>query len=127
MWGSMRSSLLKHMLSASTSVRWTNGAASCSLALRDTFSLSARTACAPEMVSAHHAGALWAAASGFWALAPALVPEMMSSLLLTGKSKHAGKNKRWPKKANHGARPCSHVGRRQRAAAKGRYTYQPKR
>lgn len=30
-----------------------------------------------------------------------------------------GKNSRWPKKANHGARPCSHIMRRLRT--KGSY------
>jgi hypothetical protein len=56
-----------------------------------------------------------------------LLPGLMPSLLLTGKSKWSGKNKRHPKAANHGSRPASHIGRRQRAAAKGRYQYQPKR
>ena len=51
-----------------------------------------------------------------WTLLPDLIPH----ILLVGKRTSAGKNKRYPSKANHGSRPCSHVGRRQRAAAKGR-------
>ena len=49
-----------------------------------------------------------------------LLPDLMPSLLLVGKKSHRGKNKRKPKRANHGALPCSHVMRRQRAAAMGR-------
>ena len=56
-----------------------------------------------------------------------LLPELMPSIVLTGKKKHHGKNKRYPKAANHGARPCSHIGRKQRAAAEGRWKYNPKR
>ena len=51
-----------------------------------------------------------------WTLLPSLIP----NILLAGKSKWTGKNKRYPNKANHGAKPCSHVGRKQRQAAKGR-------
>ena len=51
-----------------------------------------------------------------WTVLPGLIP----SILLIGKKKHHGKNKRMPKKSNHGALPCSHVMRRRRAAALGR-------
>ncbi|KAL1514835.1 hypothetical protein AB1Y20_003920 [Prymnesium parvum] len=45
-----------------------------------------------------------------WTLADdAALPAL---LLMTGKRKSAGKNKRIPKPANHGSRPCNHVGRR---------------
>uniref|UniRef100_A0A7S2NGJ0 Uncharacterized protein n=1 Tax=Haptolina brevifila TaxID=156173 RepID=A0A7S2NGJ0_9EUKA len=56
-----------------------------------------------------------------------LLPNLIPAILLTGKGKSSGKSKRMPKPANHGSRPCNHVGRRQRAAARGRYKYQPKR
>jgi hypothetical protein len=56
-----------------------------------------------------------------------LLAGLIPSLLLTGKRKTSGKSKRFPKPANHGARPCNHVGRRQRAAAIGNVRYQPKR
>lgn len=56
-----------------------------------------------------------------------LLGGLIPSLLLTGKRKTSGKSKRFPKPANHGARPCNHVGRRQRAAAIGNVRYQPKR
>ena len=62
------------------------------------------------------AAALLPALTAAWTLVPDLVP----SLLHVGKGKHHGKNKRMPKKANHGARPCSHVMRRRRAAVIGR-------
>ena len=52
--------------------------------------------------------------------------DLMPSLLLTGRGKWAGKNKRIPKKANHGARPCNHVGRRQRQAAAGKFRFRAK-
>lgn len=68
-----------------------------------------------------HAGAttlLPALAITAWSVLPDLIP----SILLVGKGTHRGKNKRPPKKANHGARPCSHVGRRQRKAAAGKLT-----
>jgi len=69
--------------------------------------------------------------------APQLLPALVAvstllpgivwdGLLLTGKGKYTGKNKRHPKKCNHGARPCSHIARRQRAAADGRTKYKPK-
>jgi hypothetical protein len=58
-----------------------------------------------------------------WTLLPSLVP----AVVFIGKAKHRGKNKRPPKPANHGSRPCSHVGRRQRAAARGRFKFNPKR
>lgn len=61
-----------------------------------------------------------------WTLLPSL-QSLMPSILLVGKSKVSGKNKRPAKAPNHGARPCSHVGRRQRAAAKGRFRFNPKR
>ena len=51
-----------------------------------------------------------------WTLLPSL-QSLIPSILLVGKSKTSGKNKRPPKAPNHGARPCSHVARRQRAAA----------
>jgi hypothetical protein len=59
-----------------------------------------------------------------WAL---VADDLAPHIVLTGKGKHRGKNKRIPKAANHGARPANHVGRRQRAAAAGRYKYNPKR
>mmetsp|Transcript_73494 Transcript_73494/g.163246 ORF Transcript_73494/g.163246 Transcript_73494/m.163246 type:complete len:152 (+) Transcript_73494:27-482(+) len=40
-----------------------------------------------------------------------LSPLLPMLLLMTGKSKASGKNKRKLHKANHGARPCNHVGR----------------
>ena len=49
-----------------------------------------------------------------------LLPNLMPSIVMVGKKKHRGKNKRMPKAANHGARPCSHVMRRRRAAVIGR-------
>ena len=43
-------------------------------------------------------------------------------LLMTGKRPtRSGKNKRPLKKANHGARPCNHVGRRKRVPKGFRY------
>lgn len=56
-----------------------------------------------------------------WTVLPNLIP----SIVLVGKKTRNGKNKRIPSKANHGARPCSHVGRRQRAAARGKYKFNP--
>ena len=51
-----------------------------------------------------------------------LLPELnFPALLLTGKGKYTGKNKRYPKKANHGARPTSHIGRQQRRKADGNF------
>ena len=48
-------------------------------------------------------------------LAPPVCNVLLPTLLLmTGKSKHHGKNKRPLKPANHGARPCNHVGRHAR-------------
>merc|ERR1712060_143578 len=41
-------------------------------------------------------------------------------LLMTGKSKHHGKNKRKIKPANHGARPCNHTGRHARRPRRGK-------
>ena len=62
--------------------------------------------------------------------APTLLPQLAAvcalpfnlipTIVQIGKSKYSGKNKRIPKKANHGARPCSHVMRRRRAAVHGR-------
>ena len=43
------------------------------------------------------------------------------ALLLTGKRKHHGKNKRAIKKANHGARPCNHTARRAKVPRGCRY------
>ena len=42
-------------------------------------------------------------------------------LLMTGKSKHNGKNKRHIKPANHGARPCNHTARRAKVPRRCRY------
>ena len=55
-----------------------------------------------------------------------LLRDLMPTIVLTGKGKYKGKNKRHPKPANHNARPCSHIARRQRAAAEGRFKYKPK-
>ena len=78
-------------------------------------------AAAPSSASAL-LSALLPALTAAWTL-PGLIP----SLLLTGKGKRSGKSKRHPKAANHGARPCNHVGRKQRAAALGNVRFQPKR
>ena len=43
-----------------------------------------------------------------------LLPNLMPSIVMVGKKKHRGKNKRMPKAANHGARPCNSTGRRWR-------------
>ena len=59
-----------------------------------------------------------------WALLPSF---LNPTIVLTGKGKYKGKNKRHPKPANHNARPCSHIARRQRAAAAGRFKFNPKR
>ena len=56
-----------------------------------------------------------------------ILPDLLPAMVLTGKKKHHGKNKRYPKKANHGALPCSHVMRKQRWAAQGKVKYNPKR
>ena len=42
-------------------------------------------------------------------------------ILMSGLSKWTGKNKRKLKKANHGARPCNHVGRHDRRIKQTRY------
>ena len=42
-------------------------------------------------------------------------------LLMVGKKNHHGKNKRKLKPANHGARPCNHVGRQKRRPRGMRY------
>ena len=42
-------------------------------------------------------------------------------LLMTGKAKHCGKNKRRIKPANHGARPCNHTARREKRPKRIRY------
>lgn len=42
-------------------------------------------------------------------------------LLMSGLSKKSGKNKRPLKRANHGARPCNHVGRKSRQIRGTRY------
>ena len=60
-------------------------------------------------------------------LLPRATTDLIPSILLVGKRRTSGKSKRHPKRANHGARPCNHVGRRQRAAAMGSVKYQPKR
>jgi len=56
-----------------------------------------------------------------------LLPNLVPSLLLTGKGKNTGKSNRMPKAANHGSRPCNHVGRHRRARAAGRYKYTPRK
>ena len=56
-----------------------------------------------------------------------IASDLMPAIVLTGKKKHHGKNKRYPKAANHGARPCSHIARKQRAAAAGKFKYNPTR
>ena len=56
-----------------------------------------------------------------------LLPNLVPSLLLTGKGKNTGKSNRRPKAANHGARPCNHVGRHRRSRAAGRYKYSPRK
>ena len=53
--------------------------------------------------------------------------DLMPSILMTGKRRTSGKSKRHPKPANHGARACNHVGRRQRAAAIGNLKYATKK
>lgn len=88
--------------------------------------LSALLPRAPDAAAARAAapsGAMWP-----WQLAPALtaacslLPELnFPSIVLVGKKKHHGKNKRYPKPANHGARPANHIGRHQRWKARGSY------
>ena len=41
-------------------------------------------------------------------------------VFMVGKTKRSGKNKRIPKPANHGSKPCSHVGRRMRRPRRNR-------
>ena len=67
-------------------------------------------------VAQRAAAALLPALTAAWTLLPGLIP----SIVFVGKKSHRGKNKRMPKKCNHGARPCSHVMRRRRAAVIGR-------
>ena len=82
------------------------------------------TLCFPLAGAAALGTSLWLPAVQFFSLA---WTPLMPAILMTGKSKASGKNKRFPKAANHGSRPCSHIGRRQRAAAIGRVKYMPKK
>ena len=59
---------------------------------------------------AHAVWVNWASAMAAWPL-----------LLMVGKKNHHGKNKRKLKPANHGARPCNHVGRQRRRPRGLRY------
>lgn len=87
---------------------------------------------APDDASARAAAGREAAQGALEALLPpltaglTLVQNLVPSIVLTGKSKHSGKNKRRPNKCNHGARPCSHVMRRRRAAFLGRIKFKNK-
>jgi hypothetical protein len=42
-------------------------------------------------------------------------------LLMTGKGKHCGKNKRLLKPANHGKRPCNHTARQSKRPRRSHY------
>lgn len=84
--------------------------------LRDESSQRAAAAAAGSAAAQQAAGALLPALTAAWTL----LPDLMPSILNVGKKQHNGKNSRKPKKANHGALPCSHVMRRRRAAAAGR-------
>ena len=83
-------------------------------------SSSAAAAATHEATAAREtAVALLPALTAAWTLSQG-ISDLVPSILLVGKKSHRGKNKRMPKKANHGALPCSHVMRRRRAAALGR-------
>ena len=75
----------------------------------------------PDTLASRAVSALLPPFMTVWTQLPSLIP----SIVFVGKKTRHGKNKRVPSKANHGARPCSHVGRRQRAAARGKYKYNP--
>ena len=73
------------------------------------------------------ATAVLPALAAAWTLFPPVLADLMPSILMTGKRRTSGKSKRHPKPANHGARACNHVGRRQRAAAIGNLKYATKK
>ena len=85
------------------------------LMLGDSAAAGARAAAGGAEVQ-RAAAALLPALTAAWTL----LPDLMPTIVQVGKKSHRGKNKRMPKKANHGARPCSHVMRRRRAACIGR-------
>ena len=60
----------------------------------------------------------WARSCWPASLATVVIPAL---LLMTGKAKHCGKNKRRIKPANNGARPCNHTGRHERRPRRHRY------
>ena len=76
----------------------------------------ARSAAAGALAAQQAAGSLLPALMA----GMTLLADVMPSIVMIGKKKHRGKNKRRPTSANHGARPCSHVMRRRRAAVLGR-------
>lgn len=69
-----------------------------------------------------------ALAMAAWTMFPRMpTADLLPSILLVGKRRTSGKSKRMPKPANHGARPCNHVGRRQRAKAMGAVKHMSKK
>ena len=83
---------------------------------------------APSGSALHNVAiAMLPAFAAAWTLFPAALADLVPGIVMIGKRRTSGKSKRHPKPANHGARPCNHVGRKQRAAAAGNLKYQPKK
>lgn len=71
---------------------------------------------------AYAAATAWLRSAVFRAPALGWAESAESALLLmTGKTKKSGKNKRKINPANHGARPCNHTARRAKVPRRARY------